>query len=110
MKKIVTSIVALVVVFGLVGVANATDHYRQRIVVERVVKAPIVERVVEYREVPQLRVVEKVVVDDYGREFVRQKVIVDKRRVQKVQVERVEKVVKKNVVRNQSFLGRLLGR
>lgn len=108
---------ALVAVFCLGSVAMATDHHRnvERVVVEKVYRAPIVERQIEFREVPRVRVVERVVQDyDYldrvvQRVEIRKPVRVEKQvvRVEK-QVVRVEKVKVKS--RNQGFLGRVLNR
>ncbi len=111
---------ALVAVFCLGSVAMATDHHRnvERIVVEKVYRAPIVERVVEFKEVPRVRVVEKIEQDRYyddrivQRIEIRRPVRVEKQvvRVEK-QVVRVEKVqVQKVKVKNQGFLGRILNR
>lgn len=120
MKKVLLS---LVVVFGMVGVASATDYgfsrsrvvVRERapVVVEKVYQAPIVERVIEYKEVPNLKV-RQFVVEDYG--YGRDRIVerVEIRKPQRVVVEKQrvvqQRVVQKNVVKRGGFLGRLLGR
>lgn len=108
---------ALVAVLVLAGSVFATDHHavRERVVVEKVYRAPIVERVVELKEVPRVRVVERVE-QDYGyadrvvqRVEIRRPVVVEKQ-VVRVEKQRTQKVVKVEKVRNQGFLGRLLNR
>lgn len=112
---------ALVIVFGFAAMASATDCHRQevflkkQVVVERHVQAPIVERVVEYYEVPQLRS-RQFVVNDYGRDViverleVRNKPVVRRELVREKQVVKQQVVVQKNVVKKGNFLGRFLGR
>lgn len=126
MKKVLLS---LVVVFSMVGVAAATDYgfsrsrivyERAPVVVEKVYQAPIVERVIEYKEVPNLKV-RQFVVEDYGygrdriveRVEIRkpQRVIVEKQRIVKEQVVRQKNVREVQKFRSGSgFFGRLLGR
>ena len=95
MKKIA---LALVLIFAVAGVASATDCVRERIVVPRVV-----EKIVEVREVPHVRIVERVR-DDYGYHNRVERIVVRK------DVQRVQKVVKVEKVRNQGLVGRILGR
>ncbi len=117
MKSVLMS---LVIVLGFVGVASATDRHavRERIViVDKHVRAPIVERVIEYPHVQNFKVRE-FVVEDYGYNRDR---VVERIEIRKPVVERQivrERVVVKNqhaqrvVVKQQNsgFFGRLLGR
>lgn len=109
---------SLIIVLGFVGVASATDRHavRERIViVDKHVRAPIVERVIEYPHAQNLKVRE-FVVEDYGHGRDR---IVERIEIRKPVVERQivrEKIVKQQNVkvvqkqRNVGLVGRLLGR
>lgn len=89
-------LMAVAILLGLAGVASAS-HCNNLAVVQRVVNVEhfvVPQRVVEFVEVPNLRVVEKQIVQ---RNVVRRNVVVQK-----------NVVVQRNVVRRQGLLERLI--